>query len=196
MLVPTTFLAALALLAAPAVAVPSMAGASVGADGLAARDAPLPKLVYAEAINGGLWTIYDDESKPLLNVTDNKPASTLDRRCGSNNIACDYVNFRANSRICGALMDIMGDPQNIARSVAPWTEQCFTATNVQDNNMCCITWSQRVAGLTVGMLFGAAGPMLSRCSRDELVSARATDVDLAGTCAVQCMSNRNSGCSW
>ena len=156
------------------------------------RDASLPNLVYAEAVKGGLWTVYDDKSKPLLNVTANQSSS---RRCGSNSIFCDYVNFRANSAICGLLMDVLGDPSNRDLSVTPYTDQCFTATDVADNNMCCISWDRRIAGVKIRNLFGAADPELSRCSRDGLISARATDVDLAGFCAVQCMSNRKTGCS-
>ena len=195
MLVPITFVAALALLAAPGAALPSATAIAGSADTLEAfRDASLPDLVYAEAIKGGLWTVYDDKSKPLLNVTANQ-SSSLNRRCGSNNIFCDYANFRANTAICGLLMDVLGDPVNRDLSLTPYTDQCFTATNVADNNMCCISWDRRIAGLKINMLFGAAAPQLSRCARDGLVSARATDVDLAGFCAVQCMSNRKTGCS-
>ncbi|KAK4031529.1 hypothetical protein C8A01DRAFT_42029 [Parachaetomium inaequale] len=138
----------------------------------------VPALGLLVARDGGLWTIYDDESKSLVNATAPEAAS-IQRRCGGNNIHCDYVGFRARADLCGHLMDILGAPENRDLSMTP----------------CCISWSARVTGLKVNMLFGAAGPMLGQCARDNLVSARATDVDLNGSCVAQCMSNRPEGCA-
>ena len=184
MLVSATFVAALALLATPTAGIPSATAATL-------RNASSPKLVHAEVINGLLWTVYDDESKPLLNATGNEPSS-LERRCGSNNIICDYINFRANSPLCGMVIDYLGAT---TVGMGSFTDQCLPADELGDNNRCCVSWSRRISGLAASMLVGAAAPMRSQCSWDTLVSARATDVDLAGTCAVQCLSNRPDGCS-
>jgi hypothetical protein len=192
MLFSTTSLATLALFLARATALP--ADASV----LGARSL---ELINTKAVQGGVITVYNDASLPLVNVTaaadlSSAPGSTLARRCGSNTIFCDYANFRARSDLCGHLMDILGSPENRDLSMTPYTSQCFTATNIATNNRCCISWSRQVTGLKVNMLFGAAAPQLSQCSRDGLVSARAIDVDLAGACVAQCLSSRPDGCAW
>ncbi len=195
MLVSATFVAALAFLVTPTAGMPSATAPTARADALGAfRNTSFPKLVHAEVINGLLWTVYDDESKPLLNATGHEP-SRLERRCGSNNIICDYVGFRANSALCGIIVDYLGSSYAVNVGVATYTDQCLTSEELGDNNRCCVSWSMRVSGLTASMLWGAAAPMRSQCSRDNLVSARATDVLLASTCAVQCLSNRPDGCS-
>jgi hypothetical protein len=161
-------------------------------------NATAPNLVYAEAINGGLWTVYDDESLPLLDLTSadgEAQARGLERRCGSNSVGCDFANNRAIAGICGKLMDVMGAPENRDRLISQTlSSQCFTATNIQNNNRCCIAWSQRVGGIRSHYLFNAASTMLNRCTRNDLISAWATDVDLAGYCMTQCTSNRPDGC--
>lgn len=189
MVAPTSILASLVFVASRALALPS-AAVTTGSDLDAFRNTTSPKLVHAEVVNGYLWTIYDDESLPLLSADEGR----LERRCGSNAVGCDYYNNRAIAGICGLLMDAMGDPGNRDRSVTPFTSQCFTATNIPDNNRCCITWSRRVDGVKVHYLFPAAASTLRQCTRNDLVSGWASDVDLAGACVTQCMSNRETGC--
>ncbi len=77
MLVPNTFVAALALLAAPVAGLSSAAISRFQATDLGThRNASVPKLVHAAAITGGLlWTVYDDESLPMLNVTEAEAAT-------------------------------------------------------------------------------------------------------------------------
>jgi len=198
MLVPNTFVAALALLAAPVAGLSSAAISRFQATDLGThRNASVPKLVHAAAITGGLlWTVYDDESLPMLNVTEAEGSNnTLERRCGSNNVICDYANYRANSPLCGILVSYFAEPDAVNWWATSFTAQCMTAEELPSpEDRCCVSWPYRVTGLKVSMLWGAAAPSRAKCTRDVLVSARATDVDLAGACTVQCMSNRPDGC--
>ncbi len=196
MLVSTTVAAALALLATPAAGLSSAAAAAIRATDLGAhRNSTVPKRVHAEVVTGGfLWTVYDDESLPTLNVSAAEP-STLERRCGSNNIICDWVNYRANSPLCSILVSYAAEADAPKWDASYYTSHCFDSEELPyPENRCCISWPYRVTGLKASMLWGAAAPSRSKCTRDVLVSARATDVDLAGTCTVQCMSNRPDGC--
>jgi hypothetical protein len=170
------------------------APAAITAEGLGARNASAPKLVHAQAVNGLLWTVYDDESRPLLEDLV-RESSKLERRCGSNNIQCDYVNWRANSPLCSMIVDLVASDWARQHFIGPHTDICMTAEELPDNeDTCCISWPVRLPDLKFSMLWGAAAPMRSRCTRDNFVSARATDVDLAGTCTVQCLSSRPDGC--
>ncbi|KAK3899493.1 hypothetical protein C8A05DRAFT_18081, partial [Staphylotrichum tortipilum] len=119
------------------------------------------------------------------------PSPHLAPRCGSNIVTCDFASYRAPAAVCGRLMDILGDPATRITEIGGVTAQCYTAS---DGGKCCISWSRRVAGLRVEMLFGAAVEMMRQCARDGRVSGMAMDVDLAGVCTVQCLSGREGGC--
>jgi hypothetical protein len=141
-------------------------------------------LVHSQVIdkNGikGVYELWSDDSKPLdTEETSSESHSHLSKRCGSNRIECDFSVALARSSLCGQLMDIMGDPANSGLSMSPFTTQCFTATDIDTNNVCCIVWPKKINGLKVRDLFGAAAPTLSSCTRNGLISGKAFDVDLA-----------------
>ncbi|KAK7466075.1 hypothetical protein VKT23_004800 [Stygiomarasmius scandens] len=140
-------------------------------------------LVYSQAIdkNGikGVYELWSDDSKPLDTEETSSSPSELSKRCGSNRIECDFSVALARSSLCGQLMDIMGDPANSGLSMSPFTTQCFTATDIDTNNVCCIVWPKKINGLKVRDLFGAAAPTLSSCTSNGLISGKAFDVNLA-----------------
>jgi hypothetical protein len=194
--------AALALLAArSALALPSAATSNVDASETGASSI---KLVHSEIIEGGLvWAVYNDESLPVLDVSSADDSSAvqarsgpLDRRCGSNNVFCDFAAYRARTLVCGNLMDVLGDPARRVKIIDQnETSECLINLVVPNNHQCCISWSAQVPGLYTQYLFPAVEKMMPMCARDGLVSARATDVQLAGSCVTQCLSDRATGCA-
>lgn len=141
----------------------------------------------------GTFTVYDNKALPLLTADSADGAPALQRRCGSNQVRCDYQSYRADTRICGLLMDAVGGDARL--SASQLTDLCFTVSNpdLQGNPRCCMSWPRRISGLVRGHLLGAATASF-RCDRDTLVSAYVSDVDLNGYCTVQCLSNRPDGC--
>jgi hypothetical protein len=120
-------------------------GLSQLADAAPTAAANSTTLVYSKelTINNvpGIYEVFNDASLPMMSVSNTR----LKTRCGSNNIHCDFANNRADAGICGHLMDILGDPSKSGLSLSPFTNQCFTATNIASNNVCCIAWSQQVS---------------------------------------------------
>jgi hypothetical protein len=199
--------AALALLAArSALALPSAPPFSLDAASKAGRSSL--KLVHYEAVEHGILAVYNDESLPVLDLSNtdisevearrSSSNTTLERRCGSNNVVCDFTNNRAPAWVCGQLMDYLGEPANRNKAVEQrgYTSQCLWTGIPPHIEHCCISWSARVPGLYTNYLFPAVEKMLPQCVRDGLVSAKATDVQLAVSCVAQCLSDQQVGCAW
>lgn len=155
---------------------------------------PVPRsdsmsVVYEEhmTIKGveGTFQAFLDKSLPIAS----NETSALNKRCGSNQIHCDYTYNRAITGICGLLMDALGGDAGL--SASQYTSLCFTATNLANNNMCCVSWQETIPGLKRGHLLSAATSTFS-CSQNELVSGWAGDVSLNGVCTVQCLTNQVS----
>ncbi|KAK3316930.1 hypothetical protein B0H66DRAFT_605198 [Apodospora peruviana] len=153
------------------------------------------RVIYSKRYPDGIFEISEDTTI-IINTT----AVNNNKRdgCGRNLvITCDFKKNRAIAGICGALFDHMGDPVEVKLSQASAQTQCFTASNVIDNNTCCISWSQTVDGLKMGDLFFAARAIMDACKvrhepgQPALVSGSATKVELAGQCVKMCVSNRD-----
>ncbi|KAF2196664.1 hypothetical protein GQ43DRAFT_484758 [Delitschia confertaspora ATCC 74209] len=146
------------------------------------------ELVDVKAVEGGFLVSYNDPDPPI--------GGREQQRCEPplrlNAVICDYNSYRAYNSLCDLITILNNKKDNALYMVI--TDQCFTATNFQSNNVYCTSWNRQVSGNKVGYLLGAAGAILSKCKHDGLISGWAGDVSLGGTCVNQYLSNCPDGC--
>lgn len=112
------------------------------------------------------------------------------RACGDNFVVCSGSHKASNS-VCQSLLSALNNNRQTTVSRSP-----RAVCQGQSNNQCCTSWSIEVNGnLQYGHLYDAASKVISQCNSGGSISGLARDVDLAGTCTTQCVSNRANGCS-
>ncbi|KAH6630622.1 hypothetical protein B0J18DRAFT_364340 [Chaetomium sp. MPI-SDFR-AT-0129] len=112
------------------------------------------------------------------------------RDCGTNDVKCSG-SHKASNGVCQALLSALKANGGNTVSRSP-----RAVCQGQNNNQCCASWSVEVDGnLLYGDLYDAANKVIGQCNSGGSVSGLARNVNLAGTCATQCLSNRANGCS-
>jgi hypothetical protein len=114
----------------------------------------------------------------------------LHKRCGSNKVQCDFSNNLANVGTCNSVIAAIG--ANSKSIIQSGTRSiCASLDNA---GQCCVSWNTP-ATFQEGDLTSAAKAVVNSCSNNGQVSRETIDTDLAGTCLVQCLSNRPAGCT-
>lgn len=117
-------------------------------------------------------------------------AKVNEKRCGSNYVIC-YSSHKASNGVCQSLLSALSANSGNTVSRSP-----RAVCQGQGDNSCCTSWSVEVGGnLRYGDLYDAANKIIGQCNSGGSISGLARDVNLAGTCTTQCLSNRASGCS-
>lgn len=120
--------------------------------------------------------------------------ATLAKRCGSNQVSCDFSRNLAPLDLCLALINRMaGAPENGQPTPGSRLQCSLRPGNI--NEKCCIGWAHVVnQGTTNHVLVPAAVDTYNRCQRGGRVSGLAVDVLLGSTCTKQCLSNPGDWC--
>ena len=124
---------------------------------------------------------WDQESNdaPLIS-----PLS-LERRCGTNQIHCSDVN-RAPASTCRFLIDVLRQYSKTALPIG------VRAVGAESGGAVCYTaFNVAIPGMLIGYLISAAGLVVGNCVSGSLISGQASNVNLNGVCANQCVSNRD-----
>jgi hypothetical protein len=121
-------------------------------------------------------------------------APPLAKRCGSNQVSCDFSRNLAPLDLCLTLINRMaGAPENGQPTPGARLQCSLRPGNI--NEKCCIGWAHVLnQGTTNHVLVPAAVDTYNRCQRGGRVSGLAVDVLLGSTCTKQCLSNPGDWC--
>ncbi|KAK3689311.1 hypothetical protein B0T22DRAFT_440794 [Podospora appendiculata] len=135
----------------------------------------------------GTATWYGDASPDTSDEIQHEEASQLDKRCGTNQVACSS-DHRAPVSLCN---DLINTIRARGSDFIPASPRSFCLSS---GGTCCVSWANVVTGAVWSTLINSANKLVSQCNSGGNVSGLTRDTLVGSTCTTQCLSNRATGC--
>ncbi|KAI6080593.1 hypothetical protein F4821DRAFT_265755 [Hypoxylon rubiginosum] len=105
--------------------------------------------------------------------------------------SCSGKNTARND-ICDQLVSELYGDASVSVGQSP-RQICYQGAAAESNDYCCVSWHDKVPGLTKGDLAPFAQGILSQCTSNG-ISGKTYNVLVHNTCTSVCLSNRGTGC--
>ncbi|KAK3317511.1 hypothetical protein B0T19DRAFT_479584 [Cercophora scortea] len=136
----------------------------------------------------GTATWYGDASPEKRDLaTEHEAGAQLDKRCGTNQVACGS-DHRAPVSLCN---DLINTIRARGSDFIPASPRSFCLSS---GGTCCVSWANVATGAVWSTLINGANKLVSQCNSNGAVSGLTRDTLVGSTCTTQCLSNRATGC--
>ncbi|KAA8634580.1 hypothetical protein SMACR_03003 [Sordaria macrospora] len=186
-------LIAAAFLATLSTAAPATGSASSDTTALKI-DVPegLKILEQYETKSGGTVVWFGDENPVNATntvVPDEASTHALNRRCGSNRVAC-YGDHQTFMPTC----EVMTLDTSVLLRDTPIPPSPRSICFYQRGATCCVSWADNVSGAVYRHLINGANAVRKGCPT-RWASGKSYDTLIGRTCTTQCLSDRPNGCN-